>query len=369
MEIEWIPFLATAGWFLFFFVFSEVITLVCDYYLGRYTRYYKFLGNRDRHFFNNHVTSLLHSSLCSIGVFYACYIHHLQNKEKQILSEPVEDNPSTVPIFFSIDSFSYIRNNLVTQTIYDFTMSFVYEDPIYDSLPGYYYFFPISVGYFIYDFFALYIWHRLLPWNSVELIAHHAVCIIGGFISIQYKQCQPYLFIGLIAEVNTVFLHTRKLMKFLKWDKDRSFFKKWHKSPSSLAEAVESDFIPNPAVTAIQDMSALEEETPNSEKFRLWIWNFNWFIMFNTFLMYRIIGHTYGTISVIMNFNRFTIFVLPFAIFCCVMINIFNYGLLFTLMKLDFPEVLKLFGVKIRKLPDTVDEYDRNVKIENIQTE
>jgi len=190
-----------------------------------------------------------------------------------------------------------MRDNLITKAIYDFAMSFVYEDPIYDSLPGYYFFFPISVGYFLYDFFALYIWHRLLPWNSVELIAHHAVCIIGGFISIQYKQCQPYLFIGLIAEVNTVFLHNRKLMKFLKWDKDRSYFRKWERSTLSLNEGVDSELNPNPAVTVSQHHSVLEEETTSSETRRLLFWNFNWFLLFNTFIMFRIIGHTYGTVS------------------------------------------------------------------------
>jgi len=46
------------------------------------------------------------------------------------------------------------------------------------------------------------------------------------------------------------------------------------------------------------------------------------------------------------------------------MINIFNYGLLFTLMKLDFPGVLRLFGMRVKRLPDTVDEYNRSAKIE-----
>lgn len=302
MSAEWPALVASIAWFLFFCLFSEVITVFSENILRKNTKYYKELSEKDRLLFNNHFTSLLHSSLSSVGVIYACY-HHYQ--QQRLFKDPLES-----PSFF--------------QQLFYVVQSFTYDDPINDSVPGYYFFFPLSIGYFFYDFVALYIWHKLLPWGSFDQAAHHLACVIGGFISIQFLQCQPYLFTGLIAELNTVFLHTRKLMKFLNWDKDRSFFTA---APSTKGKRV-----------------LKKSETESEEFFRLLGWTINWFIMFSSLIMFRIIAHTYGTLSVINNLSRFTIWVLPFAIFCCVMIQIINFRFLYILIKVDGPGILQFFG-------------------------
>ncbi|XP_041354868.1 TLC domain-containing protein 2-like [Gigantopelta aegis] len=69
----------------------------------------------------------------------------------------------------------------------------------------------MSVGYFIYDTLDI-----LLQKNKSSLfvmLSHHAV-VIGLFShNILLKLCLPYTIVGLLAEVNSVFLHLRKLLQ------------------------------------------------------------------------------------------------------------------------------------------------------------
>jgi len=70
-----------------------------------------------------------------------------------------------------------------------------------------------SIGYFLYDFFDmfLYTWHKR---STKEMLVHHLTVVTCFGIAAVNKTYVAYAAISLVVEVNSVFLHGRQLLKF-----------------------------------------------------------------------------------------------------------------------------------------------------------
>ncbi|KAI0223257.1 TLC domain-containing protein 2 [Lamellibrachia satsuma] len=68
-----------------------------------------------------------------------------------------------------------------------------------------------STGYFLYDFIDIIINKKILKFW--EVLIHHVA--VGGmfFYNVIQCQCIAYNVVALLAEINTIFLHTRKLLQ------------------------------------------------------------------------------------------------------------------------------------------------------------
>lgn len=67
-----------------------------------------------------------------------------------------------------------------------------------------------SVGYFIFDFYDMAMYHRKR--SSFELMFHH-LCVIMCFgLAVVSEQFVGYAIVALLVEVNSVFLHSRQLL-------------------------------------------------------------------------------------------------------------------------------------------------------------
>ncbi|KAK4472572.1 hypothetical protein MN116_003812 [Schistosoma mekongi] len=88
------------------------------------------------------------------------------------------------------------------------------HDPVEHVVPFTYYMVAISTGYFMYDFWDMCTQRQVF--RMWELTLHH-FAVLSAFIynvlSIRYI---AYTIIALLAEVNSIFLHTRKLMQMHK---------------------------------------------------------------------------------------------------------------------------------------------------------
>ncbi|OQR94985.1 hypothetical protein THRCLA_08043, partial [Thraustotheca clavata] len=80
----------------------------------------------------------------------------------------------------------------------------------------------ISTGYFVYDLFDL-ILHRL-HLKAPGILLHHAnvcLCYISALI---YRICLPYQLLLLLLELNSIFLHTRKLLSMIQYNRTSSLY-------------------------------------------------------------------------------------------------------------------------------------------------
>lgn len=80
-----------------------------------------------------------------------------------------------------------------------------------------------SNGYFIYDFFD-YLANKKLV-SNYEVILHHITVIWVFSYNIQYRMNIGYTIIALMTEVNSIFLHARKLMQMNKWPFDHWLYR------------------------------------------------------------------------------------------------------------------------------------------------
>lgn len=85
------------------------------------------------------------------------------------------------------------------------------NDPVDHIVPFTYYLVAVSTGYFLYDFWDMFTQRQLF--KMWELTLHH-IAVLSAFIynvlSVRYI---AYTVIALLAEINSIFLHTRKLMQ------------------------------------------------------------------------------------------------------------------------------------------------------------
>ena len=70
-----------------------------------------------------------------------------------------------------------------------------------------------SVGYFIYDFFDMFLYHKKR--STYELLLHHFMVILCYTIAVSTLSYVSYAALSLVVEINSVFLHARQV-RFLK---------------------------------------------------------------------------------------------------------------------------------------------------------
>lgn len=69
-----------------------------------------------------------------------------------------------------------------------------------------------SIGYFIYDFFDMFLYHR--KGSTYELLLHHVTVISCFSIATASKTYVAYAALSLVVEINSIFLHARQLLIF-----------------------------------------------------------------------------------------------------------------------------------------------------------
>jgi len=84
------------------------------------------------------------------------------------------------------------------------------EDLISTHSPASHALVSLSVGYFIYDFIDMALYHRKR--SSYELMIHH-ICVVAcfGMAELTFRYI-GYSVVALLVEVNSVFLHLRQLL-------------------------------------------------------------------------------------------------------------------------------------------------------------
>lgn len=86
-----------------------------------------------------------------------------------------------------------------------------------------YYVVAFSLGYFSYDFLDYLVSRKMF--SNYEVILHHVGVIWSFWYTVHYRVNVPYTIIALMVEVNSIFLHGRKLMQFNKWPFDHMMYK------------------------------------------------------------------------------------------------------------------------------------------------
>ena len=66
-----------------------------------------------------------------------------------------------------------------------------------------------SVGYFIYDFFDMFIYHKKR--STYELLLHHFMVILCYSIAVSSMTYVSYAALSLVVEINSIFLHGRQV--------------------------------------------------------------------------------------------------------------------------------------------------------------
>ncbi|KAL8619079.1 hypothetical protein ACOMHN_019351 [Nucella lapillus] len=69
----------------------------------------------------------------------------------------------------------------------------------------------MSVGYFVYDILDMVVCQRTR--QSLELVGHHVVIISCYLVAVSTQLYVGYAVVGLLVEVNSIFLHMRQLMQ------------------------------------------------------------------------------------------------------------------------------------------------------------
>jgi hypothetical protein len=66
-----------------------------------------------------------------------------------------------------------------------------------------------SIGYFIYDFLDMFIYHKKR--STYELLLHHFMVILCYSIAVSNKTYVSYAALSLVVEINSIFLHARQV--------------------------------------------------------------------------------------------------------------------------------------------------------------
>ncbi|XP_069134902.1 TLC domain-containing protein 2-like [Argopecten irradians] len=81
----------------------------------------------------------------------------------------------------------------------------------------------VSVGYFIYDMWDMFVYQRNR--QSYELMGHHVVILICFTIAIVTRIYVGYSVVALLIEINSIFLHLRQLMLICGISKNNSCYR------------------------------------------------------------------------------------------------------------------------------------------------
>ncbi|XP_028415231.1 TLC domain-containing protein 2-like [Dendronephthya gigantea] len=114
----------------------------------------------------------------------------------------------------------WLWENICTSFVHSFlsallTVYSIYKTPsmLKDMIDSWnilaYYTLALSIGYFIYDFINLIINDRE---KGLCIMIHHVLVIFIFYITVSNKKYIPFALCALLMEINSVFLHTRRLM-------------------------------------------------------------------------------------------------------------------------------------------------------------
>lgn len=81
----------------------------------------------------------------------------------------------------------------------------------------------MSVGYFVYDMLDMIVCQRTR--QSVELVGHHAVIITCYLVAVTTKLYVGYAVVGLLVELNSIFLHLRQLLQICAFRRNNGFYR------------------------------------------------------------------------------------------------------------------------------------------------
>ncbi|PAA89009.1 hypothetical protein BOX15_Mlig017238g1 [Macrostomum lignano] len=87
----------------------------------------------------------------------------------------------------------------------------IWQDLITHITPFTYYMVAVSTGYFMYDFGDLIVQKKVL--EMWQLTLHHIAVTSMFFYNLTTRRCVAYNVVALMAEINSFFLHSRKLMQ------------------------------------------------------------------------------------------------------------------------------------------------------------
>lgn len=98
-------------------------------------------------------------------------------------------------------------------------------DMVYGKVTCAGFLFPFTIGYFVYDSLDM-----LRPGFLAQdktIFLHHGVVIAGGSVSAYWGYVQPFAFMASMAEINSVFLHARKILSMMGLKTSMLFHLNW----------------------------------------------------------------------------------------------------------------------------------------------
>ncbi|KAK7087822.1 TLC domain-containing protein 2-like [Littorina saxatilis] len=81
----------------------------------------------------------------------------------------------------------------------------------------------MSVGYFVYDMVDMVVCQRTR--QSLELVGHHVVIIACYMVAVTTQLYVGYAVVGLLVELNSIFLHMRQLMQICALSRKSGFYR------------------------------------------------------------------------------------------------------------------------------------------------
>ncbi|KAL8573358.1 TLC domain-containing protein 2 [Nucella lapillus] len=81
----------------------------------------------------------------------------------------------------------------------------------------------VSVGYFVYDMLDMIVCERTR--QSWELVGHHVVIIVCFMVAVLKRLYVGYAVVGLVVELNSIFLHLRQLLQICSLSRSTSFYR------------------------------------------------------------------------------------------------------------------------------------------------
>ncbi|XP_041347991.1 TLC domain-containing protein 2-like [Gigantopelta aegis] len=107
-------------------------------------------------------------------------------------------------------------------SVWNLSCFFLYPDQFVDRIDGgnayMYFLITFATGYFTYDVLDI-IFNKKLQ-QTWEVMVHHFAVLTVFWYNMHMMTCIPYSLIALLTEVNTVFLHCRKLYQMSRCDLD-----------------------------------------------------------------------------------------------------------------------------------------------------
>lgn len=149
-----------------------------------------------------------------ILAFCVCFrvVHFFLNNYGPLPSALVSSSPKKIWVYRNI-SISFIHACISAfLSVYCFVDEPAMLTDMFSAWSRLSYFLvSLSAGYFLHDFFDMLFYDAK---HSVDLLIHHVVVCMAFYIAIHYNMYMGYAVCALLMEINSVFLHFRRLMGF-----------------------------------------------------------------------------------------------------------------------------------------------------------